>query len=818
MAPAFVEVGSVGDVDLVSEVPSNVSVPVSNTGGQASGEVVTEFSFPTGVTWVVSTVGSDAPWTCILKSADVERCSTPDLAADATSTLTVAVSITDGALDGARDVALGIRTWAPGLGEAPAPTSIWAHLTSSPARITASDAAPVELLGNAGEPVTKQVSVPISNDGGTSVPVHATVILPTDLPSGVSVAGAGAWACTNGAGVLECDLPSLPRGATVPLLLDVTASTGLADADLATALAIIVPAANITVVAPLTIQSASAVLDVTVPATTTLERGKPRVVTFTVTNSGQTTARNLAAAINLPADVSWDGLAVANDWTCAERVPGSNTTATCTLASLAPGATSTLQVAVHATGNATGRQITATVDADGLAQASAATTLQVVASSLAFSPAVTAYLVHDASGPIAFGVTNTGTASASGVTATVTVPRAVTLDPIPAVLGEGQNWACVKTTEQVATCTLATLAPGDVAPLVLYATANGATSDAVVVEVADGSGADAAVITSSVSLRLASAGLSVRYQTTGAFSVAQIGAPLLGCDLKTQLCRDAMNALGGSAANNDYAMVPLTNAVGEPIDSVANLVIPSDRQIAFAGLYWSANKSASDPDWTGPRNTIKLRAPGATRFTDVQGDVIAEVIDNSVSPRSYYQSFADVTADVTAAVQAGETGYWAANGAAVSASRNDPDHTYYAGWALVVVYADPAGGNVTVFDGGAWVATDQSTTFAFAAAENRNARVGVVAWEGDRNGGGGGDALKLNTTPALTPLMWDGSAGLATDAFNSTATGSVFKNSLGTDAKAFAPAPLLDGINRLAASTVGDQYLLGVVTLTTTPH
>jgi len=50
------------------------------------------------------------------------------------------------------------------------------------------------------------------------------------------------------------------------------------------------------------------------------------------------------------------------------------------------------------------------------------------------------------------------------------------------------------------------------------------------------------------------------------------------------------------------------------------------------------------------------------------------------------------------------------------------------------------------------------------------------------------------------------------------ATGSVFKNSFGTDAKSFGAAPLLDGINRLTASTGSDQYLIGVVTLTTTPR
>jgi len=445
-----------------------------------------------------------------------------------------------------------------------------------------------------------------------------------------------------------------------------------------------------------------------------------------------------------------------------------------------------------------------------------------VASVLAFQPAVTADLVLDKSGPIAFAVTNTGTASATEVTATVRVPRAVTLDPVAAVSVGGRNWTCV-TTDQVATCTLATpLAYGDVAPLVLNATANGATSDAVVVEVADGVGAGAAVITSSVSLRLASAGLSVRYQTTsGAFSVAQVGAPLLGCDLRDSECVKDMLSPTGTAQNNDYVMQPLTDNHGTAIDSVAKLDIPAACQIAFAGLYWSANKATSDPLWTGPLDTIELRAPDATSFSPVHGDVIASVTDNSTSQRSYYQSFADVTDivrdPVTKALRAGGTGGWAASGAAVSKTANDPDHTYYAGWALVVVYADElTGGNVTVFDGGAWVATNQSTTFAFGAAESLDAQFGVVAWDGDRGGVGSGDALTLNTTTALTPLMWDGSAGLASDAFNSTAMGSVFAHSLGTDAKAFRSAPLLNGINRLTASTAGDQYLMGVVTLTAT--
>ena len=61
----------------------------------------------------------------------------------------------------------------------------------------------------------------------------------------------------------------------------------------------------------------------------------------------------------------------------------------------------------------------------------------------------------------------------------------------------------------------------------------------------------------------------MRYQTTDASSVAEIGALLLGCDLTTESCRTAMNAIGGSALNNNYSMRALTDSDGNPIDSVA---------------------------------------------------------------------------------------------------------------------------------------------------------------------------------------------------------------------------------------------------------
>jgi len=186
---------------------------------------------------------------------------------------------------------------------------------------------------------------------------------------------------------MTCDLLSLPRKTaagptTVPLVLVVTASTELADVNLATGFAINVPEASKTVYASLTIQSGPAQLDVAVDPTTTIEKGQLRVVTFKVTNTGQTTANKLTASVDLPADVFLDAPEVPGDWTCAP-LNGSHQTATCTLASLAPGVTSALKVAIHANGNTWDEIITASVSSDGLVAVPASTTLHMVESRLA---------------------------------------------------------------------------------------------------------------------------------------------------------------------------------------------------------------------------------------------------------------------------------------------------------------------------------------------------------------------------------------------------------------------------------------------------
>ena len=73
------------------------------------------------------------------------------------------------------------------------------------------------------------------------------------------------------------------------------------------------------------------------------------------------------------------------------------------------------------------------------------------------------------------------------------------------------------------------------------------------------------------------------------------------------------------------------------------------------------------------------------------------------------------------------------------------------------------------------------------------------------------------TQRALVPTRWGGSDGSDDNAFDSTATGWRATNSLGTDAKGFRPVRLACDVSSLTATTAGDQYLIGAITLRSEP-
>ena len=169
-----------------------------------------------------------------------------------------------------------------------------------------------------------------------------------------------------------------------------------------------------------------------------------------------------------------------------------------------------------------------------------------------------------------------------------------------------------------------------------------------------------------------------------------------------------------------------------------------------------------------------------------------------------YQSAADVTALVAGA----GGGSWEALGAQFVAGAGT-NAGAYAGWALVVVLEDPTlpPARVAVFDGLALVDGSTAAEFDVAVAPGAAATLGVVAWEGDANTNG--DALQVGGI-AVEPAT-----GLhaVDNAFDSTADGFGEANSFGVDVKRFLPRSMSTPRATLTATTAGDIYLIGAVTV-----
>ncbi len=97
-------------------------------------------------------------------------------------------------------------------------------------------------------------------------------------------------------------------------------------------------------------------------------------------------------------------------------------------------------------------------------------------------------------------------------------------------------------------------------------------------------------------------------------------------------------------------------------------------------------------------------------------------------------------------------------------------------------------------------------------------KLGWVAWEADR---GQQDTRVAIDSEILNPWAWSGTGligGNPGNAADSTAFGSAFSNSLGTDVKAFKPASVGAGAHVLDVYSGGDSFLLDTMLLTITPE
>jgi len=247
-----------------------------------------------------------------------------------------------------------------------------------------------------------------------------------------------------------------------------------------------------------------------------------------------------------------------------------------------------------------------------------------------------------------------------------------------------------------------------------------------------------------------------RYATTDTGDTLVVGNTVATCTASaTYSCNNARNGTltGTGAQNGSFTMgrVDVDSDSTTATSSSADLTVPTGATVLFAGLYWGGIAAT-----TSTRDTVKLRAPGATSYTSVT----ATQLDTATSSASIYQGFANVTT----AVRAGGSGTYTVGGVAV-----DTGNGTYGGWSLVVVYRDPAAPrhNLFVYDGLVGLSNTGQTTTTLSisglttpSSGTVDLDLGVVAYDGDR--ALTGDSLQLGSTTlsdALNP---------ATNFFNST--------------------------------------------------
>ncbi|WP_046529939.1 sigma-70 family RNA polymerase sigma factor [Cellulomonas sp. FA1] len=825
--PAQVVVGGpTGGFSLAAGADGQeLSFTVENTGGVPTAGLTAQVDVPAGVSLVVGGgpgavafgFGPATGWLCVVGDAETTAtCTLEGLAPGASATLGMGVRIDEAFRPSPGDA---VRVAVTGDGGAWDPVAIPLVVAASPARVVPGAGMPTAVQLVAGRTTT--LDVPVRNAGGTGVTGDAPATVTLALPAGVTATGAAPWSCdpprsgsttcrhgalgafdaTTLALTLATARDTAPGAGTVALRFGPSASRPVATASVAT-----------TVVRPATL-----VLDA--PAAVDVAPGTAAPVTVRVTNAGDLPATGAALRWQVPPGVTVaDGYAPG--WRCdqAEGV-------TACVGDLAAGAhvdlTARLSAAPGAVGDVGGLALTLdgrAADADVPAPR-AVVAVTVVPPQLTVGDA--AAVVDLKGGGVAFVVRVAGersdgrpAAAAADVTATVTLPPGVTADRA------GVTSAGCAGTGRVVTCALGDLAAGASVPVQVGARAAAAVRGTVDVRV---TATGVPPVTTSAPVVVSSANLTPVWSGVGDLDVVEVGAPLLVCHdpYAGQPCA----AVRQDRDNNGLDMRPVDQAPppgerpGAPVSSETRVDVPDGRPVVFAGLYWSGVRGPSDA-WSTALGTARLRGPDGTWTTvTADPDDVVRVTDNK--DRRYYQSAVDVT-DLVAAQGAGT---WALADAAVSQTRTDREPTYYAGWALVVVHgtvgADTAAGRsaVTVHQGGSWVGTSSAApAFLFTGAPGTRTRIGVVGWEGDR--ATTGDRLTLSGVGALTPRRWNGAAvvggGSAANAFDSTATGWRYPNALGVDAKGFEEVTMpTSGVGTLTASTGGDQYLLGVVTVRT---
>lgn len=277
------------------------------------------------------------------------------------------------------------------------------------------------------------------------------------------------------------------------------------------------------------------------------------------------------------------------------------------------------------------------------------------------------------------------------------------------------------------------------------------------------------------------------FSSTGSYSTTSAGNSFLTCESDVfslqggGQCPEARTG-GGIAPDNGYYTMTNAPSDGQNPSSTADLSVPGDAEVVWAGLYWSASGSVS-------AGSAQFATPG-------QSASVAPQTATDLTLSGGYQAYADVTDLVAGGGQYAVTDMPAAIG----------ESNVYAGWALVVVYAqlDAPSQSVMVVDTPVEVGQNQSAYVTLPAAGGSLGTVGLVLWEGDKG------------TVYTTDTASIGGA-VVEDVASSTAAGAVEGpewNTFGIDVKpeAFVGVPLDDPT--VCFETGYDGFTVGVVVVT----
>ncbi|MCZ8196549.1 MAG: T9SS type B sorting domain-containing protein [Flavobacterium sp.] len=291
-----------------------------------------------------------------------------------------------------------------------------------------------------------------------------------------------------------------------------------------------------------------------------------------------------------------------------------------------------------------------------------------------------------------------------------------------------------------------------------------------------------------------------RYNTTVRGDMLIIGNNIVS--------RHVSNAYNGNSANDqiDMVFVDIDNDVTTRNSSSAKLTINDVNcsKVVYAGLYWAATyryetgnvpSSGRFNDW----NQVKFKVPGGSYVNVTATDILYDgfgdtdpnlTIQNDIR-HGPYSCYADVTPIISALLN--PNGDYYVGNIRVSKGGNGTGNQQIlggvaGGWSLVIVYENVAKPSkyITTFDGHAVIKTQMPAPMdihvsgfqTLPSPQPVNARIGVMALEGDTTLSGDKFSIKSDPVPTNIPpfnpatytdLSNPGNAG-STNFFNSSIT------------------------------------------------